>query len=387
MSGRLVVCATPIGNLGDVTLRVLDALREADTIAAEDTRVTRKLLARYEIETRLERCDEHTVERQAPALVARMAAGEVIALVSDAGTPGVSDPGARLVDACLEAEVPVEVLPGASAILTALVGSGLPTDAFYFGGFLPRKVGERRRALELLAGLDATLIFYESPHRTAATLATLAEMLPGRSAAMARELTKLHEEIVRGPVEELAETIAARESLKGEVVLLVGPPRAQARARANEDEVLSAVEARVAAGESRSAAVKSVAKELGLTKSEVYEIAHRPARCVREGRLGLLDRSHAVRAHGASLDLDGLGGRVSADGARVLVLLEDDAVALDKDRDGVLHVDSECAAKLHRDDDPTEVVDVAYDSGVVHDGPPFIVREPPRRCQTVRISA
>ena len=168
------------------------------------------------------------------------------------------------------------MLPGASAILAALVGSGLPTDAFYFGGFLPRKVGERRRALELLAGLDATLIFYESPHRTAATLATLAEMLPGRSAAMARELTKLHEEIVRGPVEELAETIAARESLKGEVVLLVGPPLAHARARANEDEVSAAVEALVAAGESRSAAAKSVAKELGLTRSEVYEIAHRP---------------------------------------------------------------------------------------------------------------
>ncbi len=146
--GRLVVCATPIGNLGDVTLRVLDALREADTVAAEDTRVTRKLLARYEIETRLERCDEHTVERQTPALVERMLGGEVIALVSDAGTPGVSDPGARLVDACIDAGVDVEVLPGASAILAALVASGLPTHAFYFGGFLPRKAGDRRRVLE-----------------------------------------------------------------------------------------------------------------------------------------------------------------------------------------------------------------------------------------------
>ena len=237
--------------------------------------MTRKLLARYEIGTRMERCDEHTVERQTPALVERMLGGEVIALVSDAGTPGVSDPGARLVDACLEAGVAVEVLPGASAILAALVASGLPTHAFYFGGFLPRKAGERQRAVELLAELDATLIFYESPHRSAATLTALAELLPGRDAALARELTKLHEEVVRAPIEELAELVAAREKLKGEVVLLVGPPRARERVHANEDEVRAAVEARVALGESRSAAVRQVAKELGVPRSEVYSFAHK----------------------------------------------------------------------------------------------------------------
>jgi 16S rRNA (cytidine1402-2'-O)-methyltransferase len=275
VSGRLVVCATPIGNLGDVTFRVLDALREADTVAAEDTRVTRKLLARYEIATRMERCDEHTVERQAPALVERMAGGEVIALVSDAGTPGVSDPGARLVDACLDAGVVVEVLPGASAILVALVASGLPTHAFYFGGFLPRKAGERARAVGLISELDATLIFYESPHRSAATLTALAELLPGRDAALARELTKLHEEVLRAPIGELAELVSAREKLKGEVVLLVGPPRARERAHANEDEVRAAVEARVALGESRSAAVRQVAKELGVPRAEVYGFAHK----------------------------------------------------------------------------------------------------------------
>jgi 16S rRNA (cytidine1402-2'-O)-methyltransferase len=275
VSGRLVVCATPIGNLGDVTFRVLDALRTADAIAAEDTRVTRKLLARYEIGTRMERCDEHTVQRQMPALVERMAAGEVIALVSDAGTPGVSDPGARVVDACLEAGVEVEVLPGASAILAALVASGLPTHAFYFGGFLPRKAGERRRAIELLGELDATLIFYESPHRCAAALASLAVMLPGRDGAMARELTKLHEEVLRAPLEQLAEQVAAREKLKGEIVLLVGPPRARARAHASEEEVRAAVEARVALGERRSAAVKEVARERGVPRSEVYEFAHK----------------------------------------------------------------------------------------------------------------
>jgi 16S rRNA (cytidine1402-2'-O)-methyltransferase len=275
VSGRLIVCATPIGNLGDVTLRVLDALRDADTIAAEDTRVTRKLLGRYEIVTRMERCDEHTVERQTPVLVERLRGGEVIALVSDAGTPGVSDPGSRLVDACLDGGIQVEVLPGASAILAALVASGLPTHAFYFGGFLPRKAGERRRAIEALGELDATLVFYESPHRSAATLAALAELLPGRDAALARELTKLHEEVLRAPIQELAEQVAAREKLKGEVVLLVGPPPVPAREPVNEERVRSAVANRIALGESRSAAVKQIANELNIPRSEVYDIAHR----------------------------------------------------------------------------------------------------------------
>jgi 16S rRNA (cytidine1402-2'-O)-methyltransferase len=278
VSGRLVVCATPIGNLGDVTLRVLEALRQADTIAAEDTRVTRKLLARYEIATRMERCDEHTVERQIPGLVGRITAGEVIALVSDAGTPGVSDPGSRLVDACLTAELEVEVLPGASAILVALVASGLPTHAFYFGGFLPRKAGERQRALELLGELDATLIFYESPHRSSATLESIAQVLPGRDAVLARELTKLHEEVLRAPIEELAGQVADRDKLKGEVVLLVGPPRARDRVHATEEEVRAAVEARIAQGESRSAAAKQVAVELGVPRSEVYGFAHKAPR-------------------------------------------------------------------------------------------------------------
>lgn len=273
--GRLIVCATPIGNLGDVTLRVLDALRDADTVAAEDTRVSKKLLSRYDIDTRLERCDEHTVERQTPRLIARMQEGEVIALISDAGTPGVSDPGARLVDACLQAGVPVEVLPGASAILAALVASGLPTHAFYFGGFLPRKVGERRRALEALAELDATLVFYESPNRSGATLTTMAEMLPHRQAAMARELTKLHEEIVRGPIEAVAADIAGRELVRGEVVLLIGPPPPAERGITDAADVRARVDALVSEGTNRSTAVKLVAKELGIPRSEVYDIAHR----------------------------------------------------------------------------------------------------------------
>lgn len=271
-AGVLLVCATPIGNLGDVTLRVLDALRAADVIQAEDTRVTRKLLARYDIHVPLEPYHEHNRIARTPELVERIERGERIALVSDAGTPGVSDPGEHLVDACLDAGMRVEVLPGPSAILTALVASGLPTAAFYFGGFLPRKTGERARALATLATLDATLIFYESPGRTAATLASLAEAFPGRRAALARELTKLHEEVARAEVGELARRFADRE-LKGEVVLLVGPPSAPEQLALDEDAVRERLDARVRAGASRKDAVREVAAELGLPRNEVYRVS------------------------------------------------------------------------------------------------------------------
>jgi len=274
VTGRLLVCATPIGNMGDVTLRVLDALKAADAIAAEDTRVSAKLLARYGIETPLERYDAHTLAVRTPLLVGRLVAGETIALVSDAGTPGVSDPGAHLVDAALDAGVAVDVLPGASAIITALVASGLPTHAFYFGGFLPRKAGERTKRLAALRDLDATLIFYESPKRSAATLRALATALPGRRAALARELTKLYEEVVRAPIEELADGISARESLKGEVVLLVGPPAGVQTPDVDPERVRSRVEELVGAGARRSDAVKQVAAETGLARNAVYDIAH-----------------------------------------------------------------------------------------------------------------
>ncbi len=270
--GRLIVCATPIGNLGDVTQRVLDALSSADTIAAEDTRVSRKLLARFDIHTRLEAYHEHNTAQRTPVLVDRIASGERIALVSDAGTPGISDPGEFLVSACLDAGLAVEVLPGPSAIITALVASGLPTHAFYFGGFLPRKAGERTRVLESLATLDATLIFYESPKRTAATLAAIAQVLPERQAAMARELTKLYEEIVRDEVSSLAARLAARE-LKGEVVLLIGPPTGEKPAP-DPGEIRARVAELVDAGSSRSSAVKQVAGETGLGRNTVYDIAH-----------------------------------------------------------------------------------------------------------------
>jgi 16S rRNA (cytidine1402-2'-O)-methyltransferase len=271
-SGVLIVCATPIGNLGDVTLRVLDALRDADIIEAEDTRVTRKLLARYDIHTPLEPYHAKNLDARTPAVVQRVAGGARVALVSDAGTPGVSDPGAHLVDACLEAGLRVDVLPGASAIITALVASGLPTHAFYFGGFLPRKAGERMRALEKLATLDATLIFYESPRRTARTLADIAQAFPGRRAAMARELTKLFEEVVRGEVAAVAASLAERE-LKGEVVLLVGPPMRDRGVEIDEAEIGDRVDALLAQGMSRKDAVKRVAEQSGVARNEIYRIA------------------------------------------------------------------------------------------------------------------
>lgn len=271
MAGTLIVCATPIGNLGDVTRRVLDALASADVIEAEDTRVTRKLLAKCGITTPLESYHAKNLDRRTAEVVARVRGGARVALVSDAGTPGISDPGARLVDACLSEGLAVEVLPGPSAIVVALVASGLPTHAFYFGGFLPRKEGERRRALEALASLDATLVFYEAPGRVAATMGTIAEALPGRRGAMARELTKLHEEVLRGDVADLAATLSGRE-LKGEVVLLVGPPAPGART-IDEAAVREAVAELVAQGMSRKDAAREAARRTGAPRNLAYSLA------------------------------------------------------------------------------------------------------------------
>jgi 16S rRNA (cytidine1402-2'-O)-methyltransferase len=269
-----LVCATPIGNLGDVTVRVLDALRDADLVVAEDTRITRRLLARYDISARLEPYHAHNLDRRTPVLIDRMRRGARIALVSDAGTPGISDPGAHLVDACLQTGIAVDVLPGPSAIVSALVASGLPTHAFYFGGFLPRKVGERGERLASLSALDATLVFYESPRRAPSTAVALAAAFPSREAAMARELTKVHEEVVRGSVEELAQMLASRE-LKGEVVLLVGPPpRGHAAVAPDPAEVLVRIAELQSQGVSRSSAVKQVAAEYGMARNEAYRIAH-----------------------------------------------------------------------------------------------------------------
>ena len=222
MSGRLVVCPTPIGNLEDVTLRVLSALREADVVACEDTRRTRVLMDRYGVRAKLVSYHEHNEQARSSELVGRMREGAVVALVSDAGMPLVSDPGYVLVRACVAAGLPVEVLPGPSAAITALVASGLPADEWHFHGFLPRKKGELR---EVLSHSDGTLVAFESPRRLPATLALLAELDREREAVVCRELTKAHEEVVRGTAAELAARYASAPP-KGEIVLLLAPAAA-----------------------------------------------------------------------------------------------------------------------------------------------------------------
>jgi 16S rRNA (cytidine1402-2'-O)-methyltransferase len=264
-SGRLVVCPTPIGNLEDVTLRVLSALRESDVVACEDTRRTRVLLERYGVRARLVSYHERNERRRVPELVARMQAGETVALVSDAGMPLVSDPGYPLLQACVAAGLPVEVLPGPSAVLAALVASGLPADHWRFAGFLPRKRGELRRALSEPGG---TLVAFESPRRVAATLELLAEHDPRRPVAVCRELTKLHEEVVRGSAEELAARYRA-EPPRGEVVLVIGPAP-EGQASASDSDALEALERLVAAGARPRAAAGVVAELTGASANGLY---------------------------------------------------------------------------------------------------------------------
>ena len=259
-TGRLVVCPTPIGNLEDVTLRALAALRDADVVACEDTRRTRVLLDRFGVRAKLVSYHEHNEDKRARELVERMRAGQTVALVSDAGMPLVSDPGYVLVRECVAAGLAVEVLPGPSAVLTALVASGLPSDRWHFAGFLPRKKGELR---ELFAGAE-TLVAFESPRRLAATLA---EIPPERPVAVCRELTKVHEEIVRGSAAEVAAHFA-RGDVKGEIVLVVGP--AEAAAGEPDAEAVAAVAKLVEAGAKPRAAASVVAALTGTTANRLY---------------------------------------------------------------------------------------------------------------------
>lgn len=281
MAGKLVLCPTPIGNLGDMTLRTLEALREADVVCAEDTRVTGKLLAHFGIEKRLERLDEATITRQAGHVANRVAAGEVVAFCSDAGMPGVSDPGARLVEAAQAAGCAVEVLPGASAASTAYVASGFNNPRFYFGGFFPRKDAERRATLGALAALDAVLVFYESPRRIASALAVVAEAFPNREVAVCRELTKLHEEVFRAATAEAAQEFARREAeggVKGEIALVVGPPTQAEECAAAEEATASAAERAgelLAQGElTKKDIVRALREEFGISRNEAYDLVH-----------------------------------------------------------------------------------------------------------------
>lgn len=261
--GRLVVCPTPIGNLEDVTLRVLEELRHADTIACEDTRHARVLLNRHGIHGRLLSLHEHNEAGRAGELASRISGGAVIALISDAGTPLVSDPGYLLIQACLEASLAVEVLPGASAVVTALVASGLPADRWCFVGFLPRKRGDLDA---LLKRTTETLIAFESPRRVGSTLAVLAALDPGRPVALCRELTKLHEEVVRGSARDLAARYAENPP-RGEVVLVFGAAPA---GRSSLALALAALRELIDAGAKARPAAVAVAKLTGLGANELY---------------------------------------------------------------------------------------------------------------------
>jgi 16S rRNA (cytidine1402-2'-O)-methyltransferase len=261
-TGRLIVCPTPIGNLEDVTLRVLAALREADLVACEDTRRTRVLLDRYGVSARLVSYHEHNEAERATELVARMNEGAVVALVSDAGMPLVSDPGFVLVRACVAAGLAVEVLPGPSAALSALVASALPADRWQFVGFLPRK----RSELERVFAQPQTVVAFESPRRLGASLTALAALDPERPAAVCRELTKIHEEVVRGSAGELAERYA-HHAPKGEIVLVVGPAP---EAAPGLDGPLKALQRLVDAGAKPRPAASVVAELTGASANALY---------------------------------------------------------------------------------------------------------------------
>jgi 16S rRNA (cytidine1402-2'-O)-methyltransferase len=263
-SGRLIVCPTPIGNLEDVTLRVLAALREADIVACEDTRRTRILLDRYGVGGRLVSYHEHNERARAVELVKRMQDGAVVALVSDAGMPLVSDPGLVLVRGCVAAGLAVEVLPGPSAALSALVASALPADHWRFVGFLPRK----RAELEAVFGSHETVVAFESPRRLAASLETLAALDPQRSVAVCRELTKVHEEVVRATAAELAERYRA-EPPRGEIVLVVGPA---AMGTVSLDQPLAALQRLVDAGAKPRVAAGVVAELTGVSANALYRL-------------------------------------------------------------------------------------------------------------------
>lgn len=285
IAGKLIIVPTPIGNLGDMTLRSLEALRAADTVCAEDTRVTGKLLAHFDIRKPLERLDEAMIGAKAASVMERVAAGEVLAYCSDAGMPGVSDPGLRLVAAAHEAGVTAEVLPGASAAACAYVASGTVCPRFYFGGFFPRKAGEQRTVLEKLRGLDAALVFYESPNRLVAALAAIAEVLPWREVAVCRELTKLHEEVARGTAVELRALFGARAEepggIRGEIALVIDAPNAQ-EAAADADVAAASAEARAAelveAGLRTKEVARRLAAEFGIARNDAYELAMAAAR-------------------------------------------------------------------------------------------------------------
>ena len=270
----LYLVGTPIGNLEDITLRAVRVLKEVDVIACEDTRQTQKLLNHYGITTRTISYHQHNEMTRSAELVKSLQEGGSLALVSDAGMPGISDPGFRLVSLAIRHRVPVVPVPGAAAFLAALVASGLPTDSFRFSGFLPAKRGERRAALEAIKSSPRTQVFYETPHRIVEALDDVVEVLGGlRRVVIAREVTKLHEEFLRGRAGEVVETLKSRDGVKGEITLLIGkaeeaPAQASAESRVSLRQRVEQIMAADKVDE--KAALKKAAKERGVSKSAAY---------------------------------------------------------------------------------------------------------------------
>jgi 16S rRNA (cytidine1402-2'-O)-methyltransferase len=277
MPGILYLVASPIGNLEDITFRAVRVLRECGSIACEDTRHALKLLNHYGIEKPLISYHEHNELERSRELIARLLDGASVALLSDAGMPLVADPGYRLVTAAVSAGISVQPIPGPSALVTALAASGLPTDSFHFGGFLPAKSTQRLKALEAVRNETATLIFFEAPHRILDTLADVHRVMGARPVVVARELTKTHEEFLRGTAVSILETLGARDVVKGEITLLIGKAPKHEAPPADEASIEDAVSACEQDGLSRMDAIKAVARRYGLSKREVYQQVSGPA--------------------------------------------------------------------------------------------------------------
>jgi 16S rRNA (cytidine1402-2'-O)-methyltransferase len=270
MPGTLYLVATPIGNLADITHRALQVLKDVDLIACEDTRHTQKLLNHYGINTKTISYHEHNEQQRARQLVDLLNEGSNIAIVSDAGTPAISDPGFRLVRAAIEIKAPIVPIPGPSALISALIAAGLPTDEFFFAGFLPAKSNQRRTRLDELKSIPGTLIFYEAPHRLASTLKDAYEILGEREAVVARELTKLHEEIKRGRLSELASHYSSANNARGEIVVLIDRNVIDAATSEPESSVAALVDRYEQEGLDHRAALKKAARELQLSRAEAY---------------------------------------------------------------------------------------------------------------------
>lgn len=268
MNGTLYLVATPIGNLEDISQRAIRILREVDLIACEDTRHTRKLLNHFAITTPTTSYHEHNENPRASQLLDKLLTGSNIAIVSDAGTPGISDPGFRVVQLAIEKEITVVPVPGPVALISALIVAGFPTDEFYFGGFLPARKNQRRARFAELANLPTTLIFYEAPHRISESLLDAFEVLGEREAVVARELTKLHETVTRGRLSELVEQFSAA-STKGEIVLLIDRTVIESP-KQEPDQLVNLIEELVGQGADERAALKQAARKLGLTRDEAY---------------------------------------------------------------------------------------------------------------------